>query len=158
MGMGVNARGGEGGAKVKAKHQRLFLALAALTAVVGSGVLAMSAIGDRASYFYAPGDVAKAAPPEGQAVRLGGMVSLGTVKRAADGVTLAFAVHDEASTVNVVFKGIPPDLFKEGSGVVAEGSFKGGTFMATNLLAKHDENYMPPKLAGTQHKTDTLTQ
>jgi cytochrome c-type biogenesis protein CcmE len=156
--MGFYARGREGGAKVKAKHQRLFLALAALSAVVGSGVLAMSAIGDRASYFYAPGDVAKASPAEGQAVRLGGMVTPGSVKRAADGVTLAFAVYDEASTVNVVFKGIPPDLFKEGSGVVAEGSFKSGTFVATNLLAKHDENYMPPKLAGARHKTDTLTR
>jgi cytochrome c-type biogenesis protein CcmE len=158
VGVDVDGRSGEGGAKVKAKHQRLFLALAALGAVVGSGVLAMSAIGDRASYFYAPGDVAKAAPAEGQAVRLGGMVTPGTIRRGADGVTLAFTVHDEASAVNVVFKGIPPDLFKEGSGVVAEGAFQGKTFVATNLLAKHDENYMPPKVAGVQHKTDTLTQ
>ncbi len=141
---------------MKAKHQRLILSLAALSAVVGSGVLAMSAIGDRASYFYAPGDVAKAAPPAGKAVRLGGMVTKGSLTRGSDGVTLGFKVHDEASTVDVVFKGIPPDLFKEGSGVVAEGSFAGGTFVATNLLAKHDENYMPPQMAGTQHKTDSL--
>ena len=158
MGVDVYARGGEGCAKVKAKHQRLFLALAALTAVVGSGVLAMSAIGDRASYFYAPGDVAKAAPTNGQAIRLGGMVTPGTIRRAADGVTMAFTVHDEAGAVNVVFKGIPPDLFKEGSGVVAEGAFEGKTFVATNLLAKHDENYKPPQMAGAQHKTDSLTQ
>ena len=141
---------------MKAKHQRLILSLAALSAVVGSGVLAMSAIGDRASYFYAPGDVAKAAPPAGKAVRLGGMVTKGSLTRGSDGVTLGFKVHDEASTVDVVFKGIPPDLFKEGSGVVAEGSFADGTFVATNLLAKHDENYMPPQMAGTQHKTDSL--
>lgn len=143
---------------MKAKHQRLVLALAALAAVVGSGVLAMSAIGDRASYFYAPGDVARAAPADGQPIRLGGMVTAGSVAHSRDGVTLSFKVHDEAHTVPVIFKGIPPDLFREGSGVVAEGAFERGTFVATNLLAKHDENYKPPQMAGAQHKTDTLKQ
>jgi cytochrome c-type biogenesis protein CcmE len=143
---------------VKAKHQRLILALAALSAVVGSGVLAMSAIGDRASYFYAPGDIAREGAPQGRSVRLGGMVTKGSVARAADGVTLSFVVHDEAHSLPVIFKGIPPDLFKEGSGVVAEGSFQGNTFVASNLLAKHDENYKPPQLAGAQHKTDSLKQ
>jgi cytochrome c-type biogenesis protein CcmE len=143
---------------MKAKHQRLILALAALTAVIGSGVLAMSAIGERASYFYAPGDIAREGAPQGRHVRLGGMVTQGSLKRASDGVTLNFIVHDEAHQVPVVFKGIPPDLFKEGSGVVAEGSFQGGTFVASNLLAKHDENYKPPQMAGVQHKTDTLKQ
>ena len=141
---------------MKAKHQRLILALAALTAVLGSGVLAMSGLKDRASYFYAPGDVAKAPPPDGTAVRLGGMVSVGSLTRGRDGVTLGFKVHDDAHTINVLFKGIPPDLFKEGSGVVAEGAFERGTFVATNLLAKHDENYKPPQMAGNEHRTDTL--
>jgi cytochrome c-type biogenesis protein CcmE len=154
----VDAFRGKGSAAMKAKHQRLILALAALTAVLGSGVLAMSAIGDRASYFYAPGDIAREGAPQGRDVRLGGMVTKGSVARARDGVTLQFVVHDEAHSVPVTFKGIPPDLFKEGSGVVAEGSFQGNTFVASNLLAKHDENYKPPQLAGTQHKTDTLEQ
>ncbi len=140
---------------MKAKHQRLILALFALSSVVGSGVLAMSALKDRASYFYAPGDVSRQGVPVG-AIRLGGMVSKGSLVRAPDGVTLSFMVHDEANQVPVRFRGIPPDLFKEGSGVVAEGEFVGRTFVASNLLAKHDENYMPPQMAGKQHKTDSM--
>ena len=140
---------------MKAKHQRLILALFALSSVVGSGVLAMSALKDRASYFYAPGDVSRQGVPVG-AIRLGGMVSKGSLVRAPDGVTLSFIVHDEANQVPVRFRGIPPDLFKEGSGVVAEGQFLGRTFVASNLLAKHDENYMPPQMAGKQHKTDSM--
>ena len=140
---------------MKAKHQRLILALFALSSVVGSGVLAMSALKDRASYFYAPGDVSRQGVPVG-AIRLGGMVSKGSLVRAPDGVTLSFIVHDEANQVPVRFRGIPPDLFKEESGVVAEGQFVGRTFVASNLLAKHDENYMPPQMAGKQHKTDSM--
>ena len=142
---------------MKSKHQRLILVLVALFAVLGSGVLAMSGLKDRASYFYAPGDVARQGIPSGQ-IRLGGMVTNGSLVRAPDGVTMAFAVHDEKNTVPVRFKGIAPDLFKEGSGVVAEGSFVGSTFVATNLLAKHDENYKPPQMAGNEHKTDSLKQ
>jgi cytochrome c-type biogenesis protein CcmE len=153
--MGIHAHGRKGGGTVKAKHQRLILALAALSAVVGSGVLAMSGLKDRASYFYAPGDVARQGIPAGQ-IRLGGMVTNGSLVKAADGVTLSFIVHDEKSQVPVRFRGIPPDLFKEGSGVVAEGAFEGQTFVASNLLAKHDENYKPPQMAGNEHKTDTL--
>ena len=108
-------------------------------------------------YFYAPEDVAAQGIPAG-AIRLGGMVTAGSLVKAPDGVTLSFLVHDEKSTVPVRFRGIPPDLFKEGSGVVAEGTFEGRTFVANNLLAKHVENYMPPQMAGKQHKTDTLKQ
>ena len=141
---------------MKPKQQRLILGLVALVAVVGSGFLAMSALGQRASYFYAPGDLAKASVPAGQAIRLGGMVTKGSLAHAADGVTLMFRVQDEASSVPVRFRGIPPDLFREGSGVVAEGAFEGTTFVATNLLAKHDERYMPPQMDGKRHKTTTL--
>ena len=143
---------------MKAKHQRLALAIAALVAVLGSGVLAMSAIGERASYFYSPGDIAKEGAPQGRDVRLGGMVTNGSLVKAPDGVTLRFDVHDATNTIPVTFKGIPPDLFKEGSGVVAEGRFEGKSFVASNLLAKHDENYKPPQMAGDQHRTDTLKQ
>jgi cytochrome c-type biogenesis protein CcmE len=93
--------------------------------------------------------------PTGQ-IRLGGMVTSGSLVKAADGVTLSFVVHDENNQIPVRFRGIPPDLFKEGSGVVAEGAFDGKTFVANNLLAKHDENYKPPQMAGKEHKTDTL--
>ncbi len=141
---------------MKPKQQRLILGIVALVAIGGSGFLAMSAIGDRASYFYSPADIAKAGIPTGRAIRLGGMVTMNSIVRAPDGVTINFVVHDGPATVPVRFKGIPPDLFKEGTGVVAEGSFEGQTFVASNLLAKHDERYMPPQMDGKQHKTTTL--
>jgi cytochrome c-type biogenesis protein CcmE len=142
---------------VKAKHQRLVLVLVAVAALMGSAVLAMSALKDQASYFYAPGDIARQGIPKG-AIRLGGMVPKGGISHAADGVTIDFLVKDETGTVPVRFRGITPALFREGSGVVAEGSFVGKTFVATNLLAKHDENYMPPKPAGAEHVTKTLKE
>ena len=143
---------------MKPKQQRLILAGVALAAIVGSGFLALSAIGEKASFFYSPADIAKDGIPQGQAIRLGGMVSKGSIARAADGVTINFIVHDGPANVPVRFRGIPPDLFKEGTGVVAEGRFEGQTFVATNLLAKHDERYMPPQMDGKQHKTTTLAQ
>jgi cytochrome c-type biogenesis protein CcmE len=144
---------------VKAKHQRLTLALIALVAVVGAAVLALSALKDQASFFYAPGDVKKAGLPLGRAVRLGGMVEGGSIKRQPDGITINFVVTDGVAQVPVAFTGITPDLFREKSGVVAEGSFNpDGSFTATNLLAKHDEKYMPPQVAGAMHETKSLKQ
>ncbi|HVF93711.1 MAG TPA: cytochrome c maturation protein CcmE [Sphingomonas sp.] len=142
---------------MKAKHQRLTLALLALTAVIAAGLLALSALQDKAAFFYAPGDIAQGGLPLGKSVRLGGMVQAGSVERAADGVTVAFAVTDGKATTPVRFAGIVPDLFRENSGVVAEGHFNpDGSFTATNLLAKHDEKYMPPQVAGAMHETRTL--
>ncbi|MBN8838794.1 MAG: cytochrome c maturation protein CcmE [Sphingomonadales bacterium] len=142
---------------MKAKHQRLTLALLAVAAIVGAGLLALSALKDRAAFFYAPSDVTPQTLPLGRAVRLGGMVEAGSIKRAADGVTIHFVVTDGRATTPVTFTGIAPDLFKEKSGVVAEGEFHpDGSFVATNLLAKHDEKYMPPELAGKMHETKTL--
>ena len=143
---------------MKPKQQRLILGIVALVAIGGSGFLSMSAIGDKASFFYSPADIARQGVLPSQAIRLGGMVTKGSIKKAADGVTINFFVHDGPATVPVRFRGIPPDLFKENSGVVAEGSFVGTTFVATNLLAKHDERYMPPQMDGKQHKTTTLAQ
>lgn len=148
---------------MKAKHQRLTLALLAVVAVAGAAVLALSALKDQAAFFYAPGDVAKIAPPVGRAVRLGGMVQKGSIKRQSDGVTINFVVGDGVSTVPVTFRGVTPDLFREESGVVAEGEFNADrSFTASNLLAKHDERYMPPELAktdqGPMHETKTLQQ
>lgn len=132
---------------VKAKHQRLVLAVIALLAILGAGLLAASALKDQAAYFYTPSELAAAKPPVGKAIRLGGMVQAGSIKRDADGVTVRFVVVDKTGQQNVVFKGITPDLFVENSGVVAEGSMgKDGVFRAENLLAKHDENYKPREL------------
>ena len=142
---------------MKAKHQRLTLALLALGAVVVAGLLALSALKDQASFFYAPSDVKRDGIPLGRAVRLGGMVEAGSVSRAADGVTVHFTVTDGAAMTPVVFAGIVPNLFREKSGVVAKGRFEpDGRFVASNLLAKHDEKYMPPEMAGKMHETKTL--
>jgi cytochrome c-type biogenesis protein CcmE len=132
---------------LKAKHQRLVLVVIALIAIVAAGVLAAWALRNQASYFYVPSDIASDPPEPGQDVRLGGMVEEGSLRTAADGVTMHFVVGDGEARVPVVFAGIAPDLFTEGSGVVAEGAMMpDGTFKANNLLAKHDENYMPREL------------
>lgn len=144
---------------MKAKDQRLILALLAVAAIVAAVLLAMSALKDKAAFFYAPSDVARGDLPLDRAVRLGGMVAAGSVRRGADGVTLHFVVTDGKATTPVTFAGIAPDLFRERSGVIAEGRFRpDGSFLATNLLAKHDEKYMPPELAGKMHETKSLSQ
>jgi cytochrome c-type biogenesis protein CcmE len=131
----------------KPKHQRLVLVLLAVVALLGAAVLAAWALRNQASYFYVPSDMVASPPTPGQAVRLGGMVEQGSLKTRADGVTVDFVVGDGQARVPVTFAGILPDLFVEGSGVVAEGSLGAdGTFVADNLLAKHDENYMPREL------------
>lgn len=141
---------------MKPKQQRLVLVLAAIVAIGGASGLALSALRDEAAFFYAPGDVAKGVPLD-RAVRLGGMVEVGSIRRLGDGVTQTFVVTDGVARVGVRFTGIAPDLFREGSGVVAEGRFTArDRFVATNLLAKHDERYMPPEVAGKMHKTGSL--
>ena len=105
----------------KPKHQRLVLVLIALAALIGAGLLAAWALRNQASYFYLPAEMIARPPEPGRAVRLGGMVEAGSLTTAADGVTIHFIVGDGKARVPVVFRGITPDLFKEGSGVVAEG-------------------------------------
>ena len=142
---------------MSAKRQRLVLVLLALGAVGVAALLALSALRDQAAFFYAPSDVATQGLPLGRAVRLGGMVEAGSVQRAVDGVTVRFVVTDGRATTPVTFAGIVPDLFRERSGVVAEGEFRrDGSFVASNLLAKHDEKYMPPEMACKMHETKTL--
>ncbi|HEX6741266.1 MAG TPA: cytochrome c maturation protein CcmE, partial [Sphingomicrobium sp.] len=139
---------------MKPKNQRLVLVGAALAAVLVAVLLAMWGLRERASYFYTPAEIASVAADPGKAVRLGGMVEKGSVRRAADGITIGFVVTDGAARVWVTYRGIVPDLFREGSGVVVEGEvlppvlLHGGaaipSFRATTILAKHDERYMPP--------------
>ena len=131
---------------VRPKHQRLVLVILAIVAVLGAVLLAMWGLKDRAAYFYTPADVVAGKASSGKAMRLGGMVEKGSVQRDPDGVTTRFRVEDGDARVPVVFKGIVPDLFREGSGVVAEGRLEGRTFVADNILAKHDERYMPPQM------------
>jgi len=131
---------------IKAKHQRLVLLVIALVALIGAGLLAAFALSKQASYFYVPSDLVAKPPEQGRAIRLGGMVEKGSLKTRADGVTIDFVVGDGKARVPVRFTGITPDLFVEGSGVVAEGRMDGATFVADNLLAKHDEKYVPREM------------
>jgi len=137
---------------MKAKHQRMTLVIIAVIAIVAAGLIAVWALRNQANYFYLPEEMSATPPQVGQPVRLGGMVQAGSLATEADGVTVSFVViGNEASTVPVRYSGILPDLFVEGSGVVAEGSLQAdGTFLATNLLAKHDENYVPKELEGLE--------
>ena len=130
----------------KPKHQRLVLVLVAAAAVLGAVLLAMWGLKDRAAYFYTPADIVAGKAAEGRAMRLGGMVAKGSLQRHADGVTVRFLVEDGGARTPVSYRGILPDLFREGSGVVAEGRLERGTFFADTILAKHDERYMPPQL------------
>ena len=137
------------------KHQRMVLVILALVAVLGAVLLAMWGLRDRAAYFYTPGDVAAGKASAGKAMRLGGMVERGSVRREGDGVTTRFIVEDGEARVPVTYRGILPDLFREGSGVVAEGKLAADrSFIADNILAKHDERYMPPELGNqdAEHK------
>ena len=131
---------------MKPKHQRLVLAVAALAALVAAVLLAMWGLRDQASYFLTPADVAAGKAEAGRPFRLGGMVETGSVKREPDGITIRFRVSDGVAVTPVSYRGIVPDLFREGSGVVADGRMQGSTFVADTILAKHDERYMPPEL------------
>ncbi len=131
---------------VRPKHQRLVLVVLALAAVLGAVLLAMWGLKDRAAYFYTPADIAAGRAADGKAMRLGGMVELGSLRKEPDGVTIRFLVADGDARTPVSYRGIVPDLFREGSGVVAEGRMQRGTFVADTILAKHDERYMPPQL------------
>ncbi len=139
----------------KPKHQRLALIVIAIVAVLAAVMLAMWGLRSRAAYFYTPAEVAGGKAAVGQPIRVGGMVEQGSIKHLPDGVTIRFDLTDGAADLPVVFRGITPDLFREGSGAIAEGRLAGnGTFVAENILAKHDERYMPPELGNTvaEHK------
>ena len=134
-------------AMLKPKHQRLVLVVIALAAVLVAGVLAAWALRNEASYYYVPSELLAAHPSPDKPGRLGGLVEKGSIKTAPDGVTIDFVVTDGSKSVPVRFRGIVPDLFVEGSGVVADGHLEAnGVFVADTLLAKHDENYVPREL------------
>ncbi len=133
---------------MKSRHKKL---LAIGLGVAGLGVIAalvLNAFQDNLVFFFSPTQVMAGEAPKDRAFRIGGLVEADSVKRDPDGLTVRFLVTDTAKTIPVTYKGILPDLFKEGKGVVAEGKLgEGGMFMATQVLAKHDENYMPPEAA-----------
>ena len=144
---------------MKPKHQRLTLIVLAIVAVGAAVLLAMWGLADRAAYFRTPADIVAGKAADGEPIRLGGMVEKGSLKR-SDGTSVTFVVSDGAARVPVTYRGILPDLFREGSGMVAEGRMERGIFVADMILAKHDERYMPPQLGNqsAEHKAGKTLQ
>lgn len=130
---------------MKPRHKRMAVAAAILMAVGAAAALVLSAFQRNLVFFYSPSQIASNEAPINRTFRLGGLVAAGSVQR--QGVSVRFVVTDTAKTVPVQFEGILPDLFKEGKGVVAQGQLRDGVFVAKEVLAKHDENYMPPEAA-----------
>ena len=135
---------------MKPRHKRLVFALCGLAAVGAIVALVLNAFQSNLVFFYSPTQVAAQEAPRGRTFRVGGLVQEGSVKR--EGTKVNFVITDTAQTVNVRYEGILPDLFKEGKGVVAQGQLQGGLFVAREVLAKHDENYMPPEAAEALEK------
>ena len=133
---------------MKPRHKRIAIIAASLAALGIAAALVLNAFQSNLVFFFSPSQVAANEAPHGKPFRIGGMVEAGSLKRENDGLTVHFRVTDTAQTIAVVYTGILPDLFKEGKGVVAQGRLgAGGVFEASEVLAKHDENYMPPDAA-----------
>jgi cytochrome c-type biogenesis protein CcmE len=133
---------------MKPRHKRALLIGTGLVLLAGAVTLVLTAFQQNLVFFFTPSQVAANEAPIGKAFRIGGMVEAGSLKRAGDGLTVHFKVTDTARSVKVKYTGILPDLFKEGKGVVAQGRLgPDGVFQATEVLAKHDENYTPPEAA-----------
>jgi cytochrome c-type biogenesis protein CcmE len=131
---------------MKPRQKRLALILGGLAVLGVATALVLSAFRENLVFFYSPSQVVNHEAPQNKAFRIGGLVEVGSLKRQADGVTVTFNVTDTAKVIPVAYKGILPDLFKEGKGVVAQGKLgSDGVFTAHEVLAKHDENYMPPE-------------
>lgn len=144
---------------MKARHKRFALIGVALALLGGAVALVFSAFQSNLVFFFSPSQVYAKEAPSARNFRLGGMVEDGSVKKQDDGLTVHFAVTDSAQSVSVVYKGILPDLFREGKGVVAEGRLTSeGVFVANQVLAKHDENYMPPEAADAMKKAKAVNE
>lgn len=133
---------------MKPRHKKLAIIAAGVSALGIAAALVLNAFESNLVFFFSPTQVAANEAPRNRSFRIGGLVEQGSVKRQSDGVTVNFIVTDTAKTIPVVYRGILPDLFKEGKGVVAQGKLgQDGVFRADEVLAKHDENYMPPEAA-----------
>ncbi len=134
------------------KRRRLYIILAGMVLLSGAVGLVLAALEENISYFYSPSEIAEA--PRGRSIRLGGLVEEGSVARQADGVTVTFRVTDLAESVSVTYQGLLPDLFREGQGVITEGTLgPDGRFVAREVLAKHDETYMPREVVDALKKS-----
>lgn len=131
---------------MKPRYQRLMFILGGVAIVVAAAGLVLFALKDNVSLYFTPTQVFNKEAPQGHSFRIGGLVEAGSVKREGDGLTVHFSITDTSKNMPVTYKGILPDLFKEGKGVVAQGKLRDdNVFYADEVLAKHDENYMPPE-------------
>jgi cytochrome c-type biogenesis protein CcmE len=131
---------------MKPRHKRLAIIAAGVAAIAVAAALVLNAFQSNLVFFFSPSQIAAGEAPKDRAFRVGGMVQAGSLKRQGDGLTVEFIVTDTAKSIPVTYKGILPDLFREGKGVVAQGRLgTDGVFRADEVLAKHDENYMPPE-------------
>jgi cytochrome c-type biogenesis protein CcmE len=144
---------------MKPRHKRIALIAGALAALGIAAALILNAFQSNLVFFYTPTQVAAHEAPQGRSFRIGGMVEQGSLKRQPDGVTVRFVVTDSVKSVPVTYHGILPDLFREGKGVVAQGKVGAdGVFAASEVLAKHDENYMPPEAADAMERAKKAMQ
>jgi len=133
---------------MKSRHRRFAWIIAGLVAIGVAVALVLNAFNSNLVFFYSPSQVLANEAPVGRPFRIGGMVEQGSLQREKDSLTVRFVVTDTAKAMTVVYTGLLPDLFEEGKGVVAQGTLgKDGVFRASEVLAKHDENYMPPEAA-----------
>jgi len=139
------------------RKKRLFIVLAILAGVGIAVALALSALQQNINLFYTPTQIAAGEAPEGTRIRAGGLVEEGSVKRTNDSLSVAFRVTDGAQAITITYQGILPDLFREGQGIVALGRVNsGGVLVADEVLAKHDENYMPPEVTQALEKSGMM--
>lgn len=135
---------------MKTRHKRLAIIIAGVVGLTVAGLFVLNAFRSNLVFFYSPTEVleGKIAVPAGKTIRIGGLVEQGSVKRSADGLKVDFIVTDLNKKLPVHYEGLLPDLFREGQGVVAQGRLQNGNqFVASEVLAKHDEKYMPPEAA-----------
>jgi len=142
---------------MKKRHKRIGFILASLAALGLAAWLVLGAFRNNLVFFFSPTQIATKEAPVGKTFRIGGLVENGSLKRETDGLTVRFSVTDTANSIPVVYKGILPDLFKEGRGCVAQGRINSdGVFYADQIMAKHDENYMPPEAARALDKAKDM--
>ncbi|CAG9164709.1 cytochrome c maturation protein CcmE [Cupriavidus pinatubonensis] len=141
------------------RRRRLGMLLAALACAGIALALVLNAFRSNLVFFFSPSQVAAHEAPASRSFRLGGLVAPGSIRREGDGMTVRFIVTDKAREVPVVYRGLLPDLFREGKGVVARGTLdRSGTFVASEVLAKHDENYMPPEAADALKQAEQVNR
>src|SRR3989338_668528 len=144
---------------MKPRHKRFAMIAAALAAIGIAAMLVLNAFRSNLVFFFTPTQVVQGEAPTGTSFRIGGLVENGSIRRGSDGLTVHFVVTDTAKSMPVVYTGILPDLFKEGKGVVAQGKLgTDGIFKADTVLAKHDENYMPPEAAEALERAGKLNE